>query len=104
MMHTDPREELVNVGNKLLDLLYKRDEWKRENPVLVTLADRKQRGDYISDDEMMEVAQRPGVVQALLEDLTHEGQYGRLLSEYTTLRRTIEALERPRTTMPGTDA
>jgi hypothetical protein len=99
-MNTDPREQLVEMGNKLLDLIYRRAEWERKNLDLVKLIERKQHGDDIPDAELIEMTSRPGLIEAIMEDLNLDAQYSATRSQYVLLRNTIESLDRPRVDLP----
>jgi hypothetical protein len=93
----DPREQLVETGNQLLECLYKKHLWALQYPHLVKLVEENREGD---DPEVLKMMKSPEFIPALIEAMTGSNDYTRLYNQYTMLRDTIEALDKPRPGSP----
>jgi hypothetical protein len=80
----DPRERLVVVGNRVLDALYALEV---NSSVFRELAAAKDDRDLLS-----ELMSRDGAVEALIGQMQRQGEYKEAMTEYVTIRQTIEGL------------
>jgi hypothetical protein len=85
----DPRERLVETGNKLLDTIYKLKQWEEKWPELAAAV-----AAGVTPDNAGELMLRN--MDGIMESLALSADHKRLHDEYYTLRSTIEALDKPR--------
>lgn len=94
----DPREQLVQTGAQLLDILYAEHQWEQRFPDIAAALRARKQGD---DPDVTAITNSPDFIDAFLSSMNIASERHRLIQEYFLLRSTIEALDQPRPPMPG---
>jgi len=93
----DPREQLVTIGNRLLDTIYRKSQWELEHAELEATI---KRGKDSTEEEMLAATSQPNFIEAVVDRLKIDAELQKFHHEYAMLRSTIEAMSAPRTDIP----